>query len=202
MSDREAHQHASLHLNASLAGLAGLARPLQVSHSAASPQLGKIMGRKRTVISAGNSPSQPVLQTLELQVAVLHAYIYSCNAGVAAGCLYLKLQCSETYPCNAGVAGYTWVAVLHVWLGLSFKSTLLLANLTSVSWLCIYHGVLPTPKPQAVSQLHVLSSRGSSASSPPGPASGQPDVEALGGIQEDCDLHDLPPLTAQVMSTC
>ena len=63
--------------------------------------------------------------------------------------------------CLAGVAGYTWVAILHVWLGLTFKTTLLSANITSVAWLCIYHGVLPAPKAQAVSQLHTLHSRDS-----------------------------------------
>ncbi|KAK9806280.1 hypothetical protein WJX72_008416 [[Myrmecia] bisecta] len=35
----------------------------------------------------------------------------------------------------AGVAGYTWVAALHMLLGLSFAATLLLANLTSLMWL-------------------------------------------------------------------
>ena len=80
---------------------------------------------------------------------------------VAAACCHGHLSSNR---CLAGVAGYTWVAILHVWLGLTFKTTLVLANITSVAWLCIYHGVLPAPKAQAVSQLHTLSSRNSSAS--------------------------------------
>lgn len=67
------------------------------------------------------------------------------------------------YACCAGVAGYSYVAVLHVGLGLTFKTTLLLANTTSIAWLCIYYGVLPRPEAQAVSQLHTLSSRDSDA---------------------------------------
>lgn len=65
---------------------------------------------------------------------------------------------------TAGVAGYTWVAVLHLWLGLTFRTTLLLANVTSVAWLFIYHKVLPPPNLEAVSQLHTLTSRGDSTS--------------------------------------
>ena len=63
---------------------------------------------------------------------------------------------------NAGVAGYTWVAVFHLWCGLSFRTTLLLANITSVAWLFIYNAVLPPPKLEAVSQLSTLSSRSNS----------------------------------------
>ena len=61
--------------------------------------------------------------------------------------------------CMAGVAGYTWVAVLHLWWGFSFRTTLMLANITSVAWLFIYHAVLPPRKLEAVSQLHSLSSK-------------------------------------------
>lgn len=67
----------------------------------------------------------------------------------------------------AGVAGYTWVAVLHLWLGFSFRTTLMLANITSVAWLFIYHAVLPPRKLEAVSQLHTLTSRSSSVTSLP-----------------------------------
>lgn len=41
---------------------------------------------------------------------------------------------------------------------------LLLANVTSVAWLFIYHKVLPPPNLEAVSQLHTLTSRGDSTS--------------------------------------
>lgn len=43
----------------------------------------------------------------------------------------------------AGVAGYTWVGVLHVLLGFSFKVTLLAANATSVAWILAYYLLLP-----------------------------------------------------------
>lgn len=65
----------------------------------------------------------------------------------------------DLIPCScfmAGVAGYTWVAVLHLWWGASFRTTLMLANITSVAWLFIYHAVLPPRKQEAVSQLHTL----------------------------------------------
>lgn len=65
------------------------------------------------------------------------------------------------------MAGYTWVAVLHLWLGFSFRTTLLLANVTPVAWLFIYHAVLPPPSLEAVSQLQTLTSRGNSASEIP-----------------------------------
>lgn len=70
--------------------------------------------------------------------------------------------------CIAGVAGYTWVAILHLWLTFSFKTTLMLANITSVAWLVIYYTVLPPPKAEAASQLHSLtSSRSRSMAYPP-----------------------------------
>ena len=65
--------------------------------------------------------------------------------------------------CDAGVAGYTWVATFHLWFGLSFRTTLLLANITAVAWLLIYKAVLPPPKLEAVSQLSTLSGRSSNA---------------------------------------
>lgn len=34
----------------------------------------------------------------------------------------------------------------------------MLANVTSLSWLCVYHGVLPKPKAQAASQLQTFDS--------------------------------------------
>ena len=69
--------------------------------------------------------------------------------------------------CVAGVAGYTWVAILHLWWGLSFRTTLMLANITSMAWLFIYHAVLPPRKSEAVSQLHTLTSRSSSVTGLP-----------------------------------
>ena len=50
-----------------------------------------------------------------------------------------------------GVAGYTWVGVLHILLGFSFKTTLLIANATALGWLAVYYillqpQVLPNPR--------------------------------------------------------
>ena len=50
---------------------------------------------------------------------------------------------------TVGVAGYTWVAVMHTILGFSFPTTLMIANSTSVAWLLCYYMLL---KP-AVSML-------------------------------------------------
>ena len=35
----------------------------------------------------------------------------------------------------AGVFGYAWVTVLHLWLGLRFDHVLLAANASAVAWL-------------------------------------------------------------------
>ncbi|KAL4429218.1 hypothetical protein ABPG77_010197 [Micractinium sp. CCAP 211/92] len=52
----------------------------------------------------------------------------------------------------AGVFGYAWVALLHLFAGLSFTSTLLLANATTAAWLAVYHLLLEKPE-QRVQQL-------------------------------------------------
>lgn len=49
----------------------------------------------------------------------------------------------------AGVGGYTWVAMLHVWLGLSFRCTLLAANVTVGAWLATYFWLLERPEGRA-----------------------------------------------------
>ena len=46
-----------------------------------------------------------------------------------------------------GVAGYTWVGILHILLGFSFKTTLLIANTTALGWLAVYYILL---QPQVV----------------------------------------------------
>ncbi|KAK2078042.1 hypothetical protein QBZ16_003910 [Prototheca wickerhamii] len=45
----------------------------------------------------------------------------------------------------AGIAGYAWVAALHMWAGLSFRATLLLANSLAIGWLATYFLLLPRP---------------------------------------------------------
>lgn len=86
--------------------------------------------------------------------------------------------------CVTGVAGYTWVAVLHLWWGFSFRTTLMLANITSVAWLFIYHAVLPPRKLEAVSQLHTLTSRSSSVTSLPNSARDASDGIEAAALQE------------------
>ena len=107
----------------------------------------------------------------------------------------------------AGVAGYTWVAILHLWWGLSFRTTLMLANITSVAWLFIYHAVLPPRKSEAVSQLHTLSSRSSSVTSLPvdqahagdeseaaaEPSLDLPDHQALSQSNADAEITMVQP---------
>ncbi|KAK9802021.1 hypothetical protein WJX73_002286 [Symbiochloris irregularis] len=46
----------------------------------------------------------------------------------------------------AGVFGYSWVALLHTWGGMSLSATLLLANSTCLAWLAILHFLLRPPK--------------------------------------------------------
>jgi hypothetical protein len=55
----------------------------------------------------------------------------------------------------AGIAGYTWVAVLHYWLGLSYTATLLLANVMPVAWLAVFHLGLQRVKPGQLSKAGV-----------------------------------------------
>lgn len=47
----------------------------------------------------------------------------------------------------AGVFGYGWVTVLHVWIGMSFCATILLAWSLVVAWLGVFFFLLPAPPP-------------------------------------------------------
>ena len=58
------------------------------------------------------------------------------------GGFHLSVKHYRPSPDIAGVAGYTWVAIIHVLLGFSFKTTLNIANLTSVAWLLCYYFLL------------------------------------------------------------
>lgn len=62
----------------------------------------------------------------------------------------------------------------------------MLANVTSVAWLFIYHAVLPSRKPEAVSQLHTLVS--SRSSSMPG----LPAEHGLAGNSIEADADKSP----------
>ena len=56
------------------------------------------------------------------------------------------------YPClrrAAGVFGFSWVAILHYIVGLSFTNTLLLANFTTIAWLLTFHLLLQVASPHA-----------------------------------------------------
>lgn len=59
--------------------------------------------------------------------------------------------------CFTGVAGYTWVGVLHTLLGFSFRATLLAANATSAAWLLAFHLLLK--QPAGVSAFSAFSSK-------------------------------------------
>ena len=60
--------------------------------------------------------------------------------------------------------GYTWVVALHVLGKLSFKTTLLLANVSSVSWLAVYFLMLEAPeKKHSAARASVKPDRGSSS---------------------------------------
>lgn len=74
----------------------------------------------------------------------------------------------------AGVFGYSWVAILHVLIGLSFQHTLLLANLSVIAWIACYYLLLESPEAKQGALQTVSSSTGDLASSArttqPGPS--------------------------------
>ena len=47
----------------------------------------------------------------------------------------------------AGVFGYGWMTVLHVWAGMSFRATILLAWSLVIGWLGVFFYLLPAPPP-------------------------------------------------------
>lgn len=46
----------------------------------------------------------------------------------------------------AGVFGYAWVTVLHLWLRVSFRATLVAANGMVAGWLAVYLLLLRPPR--------------------------------------------------------
>lgn len=48
--------------------------------------------------------------------------------------------------------GYSWVGLLHIALGLSFRDTLLLANASSMAWLGVYYFLLEPPERKGASR--------------------------------------------------
>ena len=55
-----------------------------------------------------------------------------------------------------GVFGYSWVVILHVLCGLSFKGTLLLANISSIAWLAVYFLMLESPEKKQLASRALL----------------------------------------------
>ncbi|KAK9918138.1 hypothetical protein WJX75_001533 [Coccomyxa subellipsoidea] len=68
------------------------------------------------------------------------------EASCLAMCTFFDSRAAITFWSSgtgfAGVAGYTWVGILHVLLGFSFKKTLLIANTTALGWLAVYYILL------------------------------------------------------------
>ncbi|GAB4818577.1 hypothetical protein N2152v2_005623 [Parachlorella kessleri] len=77
----------------------------------------------------------------------------------------------------AGVFGYSWVALLHVLGGLSFKVTLLAANATTVAFLAVYGSLLGPSQPWHPSRNSTIAN---------------PSVGG-GGRQQQQAPHVLPP---------
>jgi len=94
----------------------------------------------------------------------------------------------------AGVFGYGWITVLHVWVGLSFCATILLAWSLVIAWLVVFFYLLPAPPP--VSDTPKLSKSGKrvvatedvSVESPLSPESESPD----GGFDANGNPLSLP----------
>ncbi|TMW65779.1 hypothetical protein Poli38472_008421 [Pythium oligandrum] len=56
------------------------------------------------------------------------------------------LTCWSSGTGLAGVGGYAWVAIFHLWLGLSFSTTLVLASIFPVLYVFIFTAVLDTTR--------------------------------------------------------
>lgn len=50
--------------------------------------------------------------------------------------------------------GYAWVAVLHVYLQLSYTTTLLVATVLPGLWLAVFHALMRLSRPAAI-RMHV-----------------------------------------------
>ena len=70
------------------------------------------------------------------------------NPGVAQAAVPLRAG-------FAGVFGYAWVTVLHLWLGVTFKATLLAANGFTAAWLSVYNLLLQRPRRDAAAYQRV-----------------------------------------------
>lgn len=51
--------------------------------------------------------------------------------------------------CCAGIMGYAWVAVLHYWLQLSYRTTLLIATIMPGIWLAVFHSLMRLSQPHS-----------------------------------------------------
>jgi hypothetical protein len=50
--------------------------------------------------------------------------------------------------------GYAWVAVLHYWMQLTFKTTLLIATAMPAVWLAVFHALLRLSQPRSRQSIH------------------------------------------------
>ena len=79
----------------------------------------------------------------------------------------------------AGVFGYAWLNVLHVWIGLSFAVTILSALVLTIVWLYTFFRLLPPP----VMDESMGAEQGSDKGGPWSPLGGQE------GIEEGTPVH-------------
>jgi hypothetical protein len=70
------------------------------------------------------------------------------------GVLRIKLSNSALVFLRAGIMGYAWVAVLHYWMQLTFKTTLLIATAMPALWLAVFHALLRLSQPRSRQSIH------------------------------------------------
>ncbi|CAL8471388.1 g10930 [Coccomyxa elongata] len=100
-----------------------------------------LMGSAYTTVAFS---SRRALQLLGVVFSALQGGLG--EASCLAMCTFFDSRAAITFWSSgtgfAGVAGYTWVGVLHILLGFTFRTTLLIANATAVGWLVVYYMLL------------------------------------------------------------
>lgn len=104
--------------------------------------------------SAGSFAGIGIAEAADLKLNVLGSTSHRAPCPDAV----IRIQITNPLFWIAGVAGFTWVAVMHTLLGYSFRTTLTIANLTSIAWLLCYYLLLKPAVSILKVQADVLSS--------------------------------------------
>ena len=114
---------------------------------------GALMSASFALVALGPSPAVQLAgvacasaQTSLGEASMLALTTRFADGGGDAGAAPLTAWSSGTG--FAGIFGYAWIVVFHMWCGLSFAATTLLALSLVVLYLWVYFGLLPTAPPQ------------------------------------------------------